>query len=399
MQTRFFWKTSGLLAVMLSVTTAQADDKPAAAKKPTVTSLKVVLQTQRKATAKQPLAALVDAIGTAAKKNSATVQSIRVEAVPGLALDNILVASGPGQAASGRKLGVAVTPADPVLRANVPATKGKLGLVVTSVVKDSPAGKAKIRPNDILLTLGSKELAVVSDLTAAMQKSKSPAKIIFVRAGTTMEVRVQFPPPAKVARSFSEMGSAPGTDLIVRWVWQSKYTIGVSTSHVDAALAAQLVLPPSTGRVISHVSKGYPAAKAGLQKHDVILAVNDEYITSEAGLGKALDKAAGKPVKIEFLRAGRKQSCTVTPTKRPPVATHLRLYDLVIDKQLRSDRRLFYLNTTPHITRLATKPAASDLNAQVDRLSKQVDELKKTLDALKKQLPARKANVKKSKSK
>jgi serine protease Do len=394
MQTRFFWKTSGLLAVMLSVTTAQADDKPAAAKKPTVTSLKVVLQTQRKATAKQPLAALVDAIGTAAKKNSATVQSIRVEAVPGLALDNILVASGPGQAASGRKLGVAVTPADPVLRANVPATKGKLGLVVTSVVKDSPAAKAKIHTGDILLELAARDLATVADLTAAVQKAKSPADARLVRAGKTLVVSVRFPEAANVARSMDEL-------IVYPWAGQSKYTIGVGSKPVDATLASQLVLPPSKGFIIVHVAKGSAAEKAGLQKHDVILTVNDRYVSSAWDLGKALDKAAGKPVKIEFLRAGRRQSCLVAPTKRPQ--DH---YDLMLNNRFypRIGLARLQLNSMSGLRELGTlqvmnRSTASTLSSQVDRLSKQLDELQKTVDLLKQQFPARKSKVKKPKSK
>jgi len=387
MQTRFFWKTSGLFAVMLATATAtaQADDKPATPKKPTVTAVEVVLQAQpgKAATAKKP---------AVIRNVVADVRSLAISAD----FDTLLVSGAPET----RKLGVAVTAADPVLRANVPATKGKLGLVVTSVVKDSPAGKAKIRPNDILLTLGSKELAAVSDLTAAVRTVKSPVKVIFVRAGATMEARVQFPPQTKGARS---------VELVARFPGQSKYTIGVSTKAADTTLAAQLVLPPSTGRVIVHVSKDYPAAKAGLQRHDVILTINDQYITSEAGLGNALDKAAGKPVKIEFLRAGRKQSCLVTATKRPPVhgvvlwnlqsgrllskpvGAHLRFYRNLSDIELYSARS----SGNIQVRRLTTP----DLNAQVDRLSKQVDELKKTLDALKKQLPVRKTTIKKTKSK
>jgi hypothetical protein len=364
--------------VAMSSTNAQADDKPA--------------------TARKPLVLLTDA----AKNKPKT--DVGVELVQSVAIDptgRYLFSTV--QTASPRTLGVAVTPADPVLRANVPATKGKLGLVVTSVVKDSPAAKARIHTGDILLTLAAKDLATVSDLTVAVQKAKSPADASLVRAGKTLMVRVRFPEPAKTDRNL-----AGAYDYLVRVRADavSKYTIGVSTKQVDATLASQLVLPPSTGAIITSVAKDSAAAKAGLQQHDVILTVADQYVSSAWDLGKALDKAAGKPVKIEFLRSGRKQSCTVTPTKRPPVhGVGVRFWKLQSGQLMRTAR--FYNQDLQWQMKDAwfrdadtlKMRRSTDLNSQVDRLSKQVDELKKTLDALKQQLPARKTKVKTTKSK
>jgi C-terminal processing protease CtpA/Prc len=361
-------RTVCLIAAMLAATGAvSADDKPATAKKPPV----VVTDGAAGGAGEMKKPPVVVTDGAAGGAGEMLYETMNMS--------------------STRKLGVAVTPADPVLRANVPATKGTLGLVVTSVVKDSPAAKAKILANDIILELAGKELSTVSDLTVAVQKAKSPANVALLRGGKTITVWVRFPDPTKVARTMAGM-----YDLVVGYDTGSKYTIGAGTKPVDLSLASQLVLPPNTGLVVTSVANDGPAAKAGLKRHDVILAVADAYIASETHLGKILDKADGRSVKLDFLRAGRKHSGMIKATKRSPVDYRLwSLRDLKLadyDK-MRTDWRV-------SVERMyGTKPPASDLNTQVDRLAKQVDELKKTLEALKQQLPARKTKVRKIKSK
>jgi len=66
----------------------------------------------------------------------------------------------------GFRLGVAVEPPSPALAAQLDLAKGQ-GLVIRSITPDSPAAKAGLQVNDILLTLGGKE--VPSD-PAAFQK-------------------------------------------------------------------------------------------------------------------------------------------------------------------------------------------------------------------------------------
>jgi len=281
-----------------------------------------------------------------------------------------------------RKLGLSVSPADPVLRTHVPETKGKLGLVVTGVVKDSPAAKAGIQPNDILLTLEGKPLSKVTDLSVSLQQAKKLSKATLLRSGKPLRLRIRVPKQKQFALEYMNVyGAGSGG---------SKYIIGINTANVDATLAAQLVLPPSTGLVITHVTKDSPAAKAGLKQHDVILTADDQYVSNVQEFGKVLDKAAGKPVTIEFVRAGRKQTCKVTPKKREPVKgirfsnqgtlLGIKEYEVTLDHEFKPVR---------------FKRRPKDLNSQVDRLSKQIDELRNTLDAIKKQLPAGKSKPKK----
>ena len=104
---------------------------------------------------------------------------------------HILYVAGGGKA---RQIGVAVSPADAVLCARwVPETRGKLGLVVTSVVKDSPAAKAGVQVNDILLRIADQDLSTVRDSTTAVQKAKPESAATLFLAEEMLHLRIHLP--------------------------------------------------------------------------------------------------------------------------------------------------------------------------------------------------------------
>jgi membrane-associated protease RseP (regulator of RpoE activity) len=82
-------------------------------------------------------------------------------------------------------------------------------------------------------------------------------------------------------------------------------------------LGAQIVRTPD-GPAISAVVSGSPADKAGLQRGDVIKAVDDTSVSDVAGVRGALnDKNPGDTVKLSITRNGTAQDVTVT-LEAPP---------------------------------------------------------------------------------
>ncbi len=85
-------------------------------------------------------------------------------------------------------IGVSTNPADATLRAHLKLTDGS-GLVVSEVIDDSPAAKAKIRKNDVLVTAGSLPLKSSSplksndDLMKSVQASRGGLIWIEIRRG------------------------------------------------------------------------------------------------------------------------------------------------------------------------------------------------------------------------
>jgi regulator of sigma E protease len=76
--------------------------------------------------------------------------------------------------------------------------------------------------------------------------------------------------------------------------------------------------PPIAHIAIASVSANTPAAVAGWQKGDAIVAINGQQIQSRDELSRAIDASAGQPVQIEILRNGQTIETTVTPRRNPP---------------------------------------------------------------------------------
>lgn len=97
--------------------------------------------------------------------------------------------------------------------------------------------------------------------------------------------------------------------------------LGVSTAEASETLAAQLALQPGVGLVITYVAHDSPAAKAGLQKHDVLVGFEEQSLVHPAQLRKLVrSHQIGDKVKVEFYHAGHRHTASVALGK---VASHL----------------------------------------------------------------------------
>ena len=116
-------------------------------------------------------------------------------------------------------LGVQCEPASEALRDQLGLPKDQ-GLVVVRVVAGAPAGKADIRPNDLLLTAGGKKLNAVADLAAAVEAAKEESlKLQLLRGGKTIDVAVR---PALRPENPQANLMQPGSDqeTVERWLKQ-----------------------------------------------------------------------------------------------------------------------------------------------------------------------------------
>lgn len=105
----------------------------------------------------------------------------------------------------------------------------------------------------------------------------------------------------------------------------SDYWIGVGCEPVPAVLQAQLKLPEGEGLVVVTVAEDSPAAAAGIQVNDVLLAAADKPLKSVADLVSAVDQAKETEIHIKLLRAGETKTLAVRPAKRPEEAQQPRL--------------------------------------------------------------------------
>lgn len=98
---------------------------------------------------------------------------------------------------------------------------------------------------------------------------------------------------------------------------KADYWIGVRCALVPPLLRAQLDLSEDQGVLVDEVVPDSPAQQAGLKAFDVVFAVDGKPVADPQALAGAVARALDHEVKIDYLRAGRKESLTVKPAPRP----------------------------------------------------------------------------------
>ncbi|HZP34108.1 MAG TPA: DegQ family serine endoprotease [Candidatus Acidoferrales bacterium] len=89
--------------------------------------------------------------------------------------------------------------------------------------------------------------------------------------------------------------------------------LGVSIQEVTPDLAKAFNLPSAEGALVGDVQPDSPGAKAGLQKGDVITALNGQRVSDYHDLRLRISQLApGTAVKLEVYRSGQKQDMTAT---------------------------------------------------------------------------------------
>jgi serine protease Do len=89
--------------------------------------------------------------------------------------------------------------------------------------------------------------------------------------------------------------------------------LGIGIEQMTPALAKQFGLTGSEGTLVTEVTDGSPAAKAGLQRGDVILAINGEEISDYSQLRLHIaDLAPNSTVHLKVMRNGKLMDVPVT---------------------------------------------------------------------------------------
>jgi serine protease Do len=142
------------------------------------------------------------------------------------------------------------------------------GVLVNSVDRNSPAQKAGVKTQDILLEINGKPINVrfPEELAAA---NKMVADLPIGEEVTLNLKRGK--ETVKVTAKTEKLEGAVGEEKEMK-------TWGLSVRDVTRAFANQRLLDDDQGVVITTMSSGYPAQRAELKRDDVIRAVNGEEV-------------------------------------------------------------------------------------------------------------------------
>jgi serine protease Do len=204
------------------------------------------------------------------------------------------------------------------------------GVGVTEVVKDSPAEKAGLRKDDVILSFNGEAVTSTRKLSRLVSESSADqnVRLMISRGGSEQEVSATLAKREnifngkwneelkqkmeKMQKDFPKMKDGDGNFV---FSWGAHRRIGVSTEPLSKQLAEYFGV--SEGILITSVVENSPAAKAGLKAGDVITAVDGEKVDSPGDVTRAINKKEDGSITLTVVRDRSSRSVTVTPEKSP----------------------------------------------------------------------------------
>ena len=151
--------------------------------------------------------------------------------------------------------------------------------VIGKVAAGSAAERSGLQPGDRILRIGNNDVNTWNELYQAVEPhANNELDVVVLRDGARVSTRV-----------------TPDS--------QTKYEIG--SLGISPVMRPQLLMVDPKG----------PAARAGLQRGDVVLAVNGQRL-DQSGVMDRIHKSAGKPITLQIERAGQARDVTVVPEKQ-----------------------------------------------------------------------------------
>lgn len=201
------------------------------------------------------------------------------------------------------------------------------GVGITQVVKDSPAEKAGLKKDDVILRFDGESVTSVRKLNRLVGEASADqtVRLTISRGGSEQEVSATL---AKHRGLENIIGPAIRDEVLKNiprnfpndgnfvFAFGANRRIGISTQTLTKQLSDYFGAKDG-GLLITSVNENGPAAKAGLKAGDVITAVDSEKVTSAGDVSRAINKKQDGDVTLTILRDHNTRSITVTPEKNP----------------------------------------------------------------------------------
>ncbi len=201
------------------------------------------------------------------------------------------------------------------------------GVIVKTVIDESPADKAGLKQGDIILEFNGNKLQSADDLTEYVHEEMPGDKVelIILRDGQRKNLD-------------AELGSRSENDSDNYYFWQSDKNapntyskviknfhssmtstyIGVSLQNLNQQLGEYFGVEDAKGVLVTEVMDDSPAKKAGLEAGDVIIGIDGDEVEDPSDVQEVIRaKEEGDEVTIAVLRNKAKQDFSLTIAKSP----------------------------------------------------------------------------------
>lgn len=204
---------------------------------------------------------------------------------------------------------------------------GEYGAKVTEVEEDSPASKAGLKSDDVIVGFAGERVWSVAEFRRMVSETPPDRKatLEIIRGGSKRPVEVTLERRAggdvfqslnmempRVEMPHMEMPMA-SPNFEFNMLFPGRPRLGVSVDDLTPQLASYFGVAEGKGVLVREVMAGTPAEKAGFKAGDCIVKVGDKTVSSVAELHEALDKIKGdtEEVPVTVVRDHHEQALTV----------------------------------------------------------------------------------------
>jgi serine protease Do len=242
----------------------------------------------------------------------------------------------------GAYLGVSLEEVDKdvVTRLKLPEERGAL---VKSVEADSPAAKAGLKTDDVIVRFQSETIHTAAQLARLVRETPAGRTVALevTRAGAVQKLSAtvaerksplreirewnfKMPEIPEIPEFHFEMPEVPMPPDVPRLMWRSRgpRKLGIEYQEIGDQLAKYFKLADETGVLVTRVEEDSPAGKAGMKAGDVILKIGASAVKDGEALRDAMRKAeAGQEIAVTVQREGRSVELKVKIAADPPHRT------------------------------------------------------------------------------
>jgi serine protease Do len=210
------------------------------------------------------------------------------------------------------------------------------GVIVQDVEPDSPAAKAGLKENDVILRYDDQNVEGTVQFRRLVRETPAGRTIPLEisRSGQTQNVSVELANRSayyekKLRGKMDDFGkpfvfATPSFDVNVNpeIFMMDAHTpiLGINAEDLTGQLGSYFGAPKGNGILIREVRSDTAADKAGLKAGDVIIKVDDKPVASLSELREQLrDKSDAKSVNLTVLRKGSEMTLPVAVEKPKPV--------------------------------------------------------------------------------
>ena len=202
------------------------------------------------------------------------------------------------------------------------------GVGVTQVIKDSPAEKAGIRKDDVIVRLDGENVTSVRKLNRLVSEiaPDQTVSLTISRGGSERELSATI---GRRSNTFSSAEGFPFGNEPRAWRWEGPLTnqdggdlvfalgnrrrIGISTTELSKQLADFFGVTGGAGVLVTSVTDDGPAARAGVRAGDVIIAIDGEKVDSTGDISRIVNQKKEGEVTLTVVRNKSQQTIRVTP--------------------------------------------------------------------------------------